>query len=387
MSDDRTASPILAGIATGMLVPVVAAIAFQEVISLYLTTRTFTYVVAAAFTLVAWTCVIAFDIDHVDAVVWSVVLPWIVVFGAVMLLFVLGQPDGFMYLFGDVGDVGRYAGAYMIAGLAAVAGARGLERLPERAAWLPAPRSIALGVVVVAALCVLVLGGSLHASASSAAVADVQPGVSGYYDATLNVTVEGASEELRLRVTSPDGETYRTRVTGSDGRGETATVPVEFRHLGRHPTAGRYQVELTSVLGVTVDSATYTVEKPPSPAIVAVETAGPGEELDLATSSLSSELRPSAGPTHPATRVAIVFENRGDAGEVFRSRLVIDGEPTRGRDVFAGPGERAANVVALSDEGAELVHEELDGTLTVEVRYREDVVTRKVRLPAEDLPE
>jgi len=387
MSDDRTASPILAGIATGMLVPVVAAIAFQEVISLYLTTRTFTYVVAAAFALVAWTCVIAFDIDHVDAVVWSVVLPWIVVFGAVMLLLVLGQPDGFMYLFGDVGDVGRYAGAYMIAGLAAVAGARGLDRLSADVAWLPQPRSIALGVLVVAALGVVVFAGSLQVSASSASVADVQPGVSGYYDSSLNVTIEDGHETVRLHVTSPDGETYRTRVTGSDGRGETATVPVEFRHLGRHPTAGRYQVELTSVLGVTVDSATYTVEKPPSPAIVAVETAGPGEELDLATSSLSSELRPSAGPTHPATRVAIVFENRGDAGEVFRSRLVIDGEPTRGRDVFAGPGERAANVVALSDEGAELVHEELDGTLTVEVRYREDVVTRKVRLPAEDLPE
>ena len=114
---------------------------------------------------------------------------------------------------------------------------------------------------------------------------------------------------------------------------------------------------------------------------MAVETAGPGEELDLATSSLSSELRPSAGPTHPATRVAIVFENRGDAGEVFRSRLVIDGEPTRGRDVFAGPGERAANVVALSDEDVERIHETTEGTVTVEVRYRDDVVTREIQLP------
>ena len=381
MTDDRTAALIPSGIAIGMLLPLVAALAFHEVLSLYLTGRTFTYVVGAAFALVAWACMTALDLDQVDAAVWSVILPWVVAFGALMLLLLAGQPDGFTYLFGDAGDAGRYAGAYMIAGLAAVAGARGLDRLSADVAWLPQPRSIALGVLVVAALGVVVFAGSLQVSASSASVADVQPGVSGYYDSSLNVTIEDGHETVRLRVTSPDGETYRTRVTGSDGRGETATVPVEFRHLGRHPTAGRYQVELTSVLGVTVDSATYTVEKPPSPAIVAVETAGPGEGLDLATSSLSSELRPSAGPTHPATRVAIVFENRGDAGEVFRSRLVIDGEPTRGRDVFAGPGERAANVVALSDEDVERIHETTEGTVTVEVRYRDDVVTREIQLP------
>ncbi|MEF8821964.1 MAG: hypothetical protein V5A52_06780 [Halovenus sp.] len=386
MSDDRTVALITSGIAVGMLLPIVAALAFHEVLSLYLTGRTFTYVVGTAFALVAWACVTALDLDHVDAAVWSVILPWIVVFGPHMLLLSAGPPDGLTYLFYDVGDLGRYAGAYMVAGLAAVAGARAVERLSERAAWLPAPRSIALGVTLVAGLGVPVFVGSLHISASSATVADVQPGISAYYDSSLNVTIEGEAEELRLHVTSPDGETYVTRVTGSDGRAAT-TVPVEFRHLGRQPTAGRYRVELRSVLGVTVDSASYTLETPPSPAIVAVETAGPGEELELDTSPVSSEFRPSAGTTHPATRVAVVFENRGDVGALFRSRLVIDGEPTRGRDVFAGPGGRAANVVALSDEGAERIHEELDGTLTVEVRYRDDVVTREVRLPVEDLPE
>lgn len=386
MSADRNRALIPAGIAVGMLLPVVVALAYHEILQLYLTGRTFTYAVAAAFALVSWACVTAFDIDRIDAAVWSVVLPWVVTIGTLMLLLLVGPPDGLRYLLSDAGDVGRYAGAYTIAGLAAVAGARGVERLSERQAWLPAARSIALGVVAVAVLGVLVLGGALHVSASSASVADLRPGESDFTDSSLNVTIEGEPAELRLHVTSPDGETYTTRVTGGDGRAET-TVPVEFRHLGGHPTAGRYRVELTSVLGVTVDTASYTLEKPPSPAIVEVRTAGPGEELELETSSLSSELRPSAGPTHPATRVAVVFENRGDVGGMFGSRLRIDGDSTRGRDVYAGPGGRAANVVALSDEGAERVHEELDGTLTVEVRYRDDVVTREVRLPADDLPE
>lgn len=381
MSDDRTASPILAGIATGMLVPVVAAIAFQEVISLYLTTRTFTYVVAAAFALVAWTCVIAFDIDHVDAVVWSVVLPWIVVFGAVMLLFVLGQPDGFMYLFGDVGDVGRYAGAYMIAGLAAVAGARGLERLPERAAWLPAPRSIALGVVVVAALGVIVVAASLHASASSATVADVQTGDTGFSGTpALNVTLDGGSEYAVLRVRSPDGDRHTTRVTGDDNGGETTTVPIEFYDLSG-PVAGRYHVEVRSVLGITVDSATYTIERAPSPSIVTVETARPGESFDLDLPPGATERRSSEGSTDSQTRVAVVLHNQGAVRAEFSTLLLVDGELVFVRDIFVDPGQQAGTIIALSDEDVERIRQVADGVVTVEVRYRDDVVTREVRVP------
>jgi hypothetical protein len=387
MTDDRTAALIPSGIAIGMLLPLVAALAFHDVLSVFLAARTYTYVVAAVFALLVWACVTAFDVDRVDAVVWSVILPWVVAFGAIMLLLLFGQSDGLTYLFSDAGDVGRYAGAYMIAGLAAVAGSRGTERLAERIAWLPAPRTIALGVVLVAAFGVIVVAGSLHASASSATVADVQTGDTGFSGTpALNVTLDGGSEYAVLRVRSPDGDRHTTRVTGDDNGGETTTVPIEFYDLSG-PVAGRYHVEVRSVLGITVDSATYTIERAPSPSIVTVETARPGESFDLDLPPGAIERRSSEGSTDSQTRVAVVLHNQGAVRAEFSTRLLVDGERVFVRDIFVDPGQQAGTIIALSDEDVERIRQVADGVVTVEVRYREDVVTRKVRLPAEDLPE
>lgn len=377
----RVSFPSLAAfILAGMAIPVLVALPLDDVLSLYITGRQYTYFVAAAFALVAWAVLAVWDLDRVDFLVAAVVLPWV---GAMGLFFLgvatSGEIEGFRYLFLDIEDVFAYSGSFVVAGVAAVAIQRRAARLSERAGW-PAPRRLAVGALVLIILLVVVGGGVAQVTASSASITAVEPGIADHRSAALNVTVDSAPAELRLTVTHPDGETVTKRVSGAS-MGETpTTIPVVFHRLGQ-PVAGTYHAELTTLPGITVDSATYTLETAPTPSLLRVETAGSGDTLRLDLPSNAAEYRPSPGPVDSNPRVGVVLQNDGDVAAEFDTRLLIGEEELSSRYIYLEPGQQGGNVLSLSVDDLERIHAYGNGTVTVEVAYRHDRVRTTVKAP------
>lgn len=381
MSTNQHTALIVALVATGMVVPLIGVLLFHDVVSLYLTRSEFTYVVAAAFCLLAWTFVASLDVDRLNVVLVALVFPWIIVFGTAMIALLFGLFEDLEYLFRGVEDIGRYAAVYTMAGIGAVALQHVSEQVSDTARSVPSPRSLAFGATAVVAVAVLVGVASLHVAASSVAVSAVEPGEDRFGDPALNVTLDGEPAELRLRVTSPAGATHVKRVSPGDFQSDATTVPVEWYHLDRYPAAGNYHVRVAAISGFVVDSATYTIERAPSPALVRVETAGPGEPLELRLPTGVPEHRPSPGLSDPETRVGVVIENEGDVAVRFDVGLLDGEEYVTGREIKVDPRQRAGTVVALSEDEVERVRERSSGSLTVAVRYRDEVVTRNVTLP------
>lgn len=377
----RVSFPSLAAfILAAMAIPVLVAIPLGDVLPLYLPGRQYAYLVAATFALVAWAVLAVWDLDRLDFLVAAVVLPWV---GAMGLFFVgvatSGDIDGFRYLFLDIEDVFAYSGSFVVAGIAAVALQRRAARLSERAGW-PAPRRLAVGALVLVALLVVVGGAVAQVTASSASITAVEPGIADHRSTALNVTVESAPAELRLAVTHPDGETVTKRVSSASTRGTPTTLPVVFHRLGQ-PVAGTYRVELTSLPGITVDSATYTLETAPTPSLLRVETADSNEPLRLDLPADAVEYRPSPGPTDSKPRVGVVMQNDGDVAAEFATRVLIGDEELSSRYIYLEPGQQGGNVLSLSVDDLERIHASGNGTVTVEVAYRHDRVGTTVNLP------
>lgn len=369
----------------GMAVPVAFALLFHDVLSLYLTGRRFVHLSAVAFGLLAWIVLAAIDPDRVNFLLASIVVPGLVAVGVLFLLISVGgdhaQPGGLRYLLSDVEDLAAYAGSYVIAGVAALAVQRGTERLSRRYDRVPAPGVLAFGLAALAVSGVVIGGAALTVEASSASVSDVESGSVDRLYSVLNVTVDGQPAELRLVVTDPDGTEHVRRLHRSGVENGTRTVSLPFHDLGGPPRAGAYRVELVTVSGVRVDSATFAVETAPSPSIRTVEAVGPGEDLDLDLPPGSTELRPSPGLSDDDTRVGVVVENGGDVADRFHVRLLIAEDRVASRDLLVTPDRPAGNVIAVPPDDVERLHEEANGTLTVEVIYGDQRVRREVTLP------
>lgn len=381
MNVSRDSALIAALFLAGMGLPFAVAISFHDVLSLYLTGSQFTAVLAVTFGLLTWVFLIRVDPDRVDFLSASLVFPWIFVTGVVFAVLVVGRHDGLGYLVRSFGDLATFGASYMVAAIAAVVFHRRAERIAEETDWAPPPRSIAMTVSIVLALVVAAGGGFLHVTATSTSISDVEPGVADYAVPVLNVTLEGEPTELRLEVTAPNGDAYTKRVSRSTVEDGPITVPVQFYRFHTYPLAGTYQVEVSAITGMTVDTATYTVENAPSPSIQSVETAGPGEDLDLELAPNSTVYRPSPGLSDSETRVGVVIENEGDVADRFETRLLVEEDRVIGRSIFIEPGQQGGNILAIPDEDVERIVEEWNGTIAVEVRYSDERLTEEVELP------
>ena len=381
MNVSRDSALIAALFLAGMGLPLFIAVSFHNILSLYLTGGQFTAVVAVTFGLMAWVFLIHVDLDLVDFISASLVYPWIIITGIVFAVLLTGRSDGLGYLVRSVGDLATFGASYMVAGLAAVAIQRRAERITQGTDWAPEPRSIAMTLSIVLAVATVAGGGFLHGTASSTSISDVETGVADYKDPVLNVTLEGEPTELRLTVTAPDGDTYTKRVSRSTWEDGSSTVQVQFYRFHPYPLAGTYHVEVSAITGMTVDSATYTIENAPSPSIQSVETAGPGEDLDLELSPNSTVYRPSPGLSDSETRVGVVIENHGDVADEFKTRLLVAEDRVIGRSIFIRPGQQGGNILAIPDEDVERIVEEANGTITVEVVYRDERLTQEIELP------
>ncbi|MEF8780065.1 MAG: hypothetical protein V5A46_05250 [Haloferacaceae archaeon] len=370
----------------GMAIPLTLALLFHDVLSLYLTGRRFVNLGAVAFGLLAWILLVTVDPDRINFLLASIVFPGLVAVGVLFLVLWVGGDHaqilrgGFRYLLFDVEDLAAYAGSYVVAGVIALAVQRQTERLSRRYGPVPAPRFLAFGLAALAALGLVVGGAALAIEGSSAEISAVESGTH-HLDPVLNVTVDGQPAELRLVVTDPDGVEHVRRLPRSNMENGPTTVSLPFHDLGGPPRAGTYRVELVAVSGVGVDSSTLTVETAPSPSIRAVTAAAPGEDIELELPPGSTELRPSPGLSDDETRVGVVVENEGDVADRFHVRLLVAEERVVSRDVLVPPDRPAGNVMAVPAADVERLHEETNGTLTVEVVYGDQQVTREITLP------
>ena len=392
MRTSEDSLPLAVAFVIGMTVPVGLALLAHDVLSLYLTGREFTALVASGFALALWALVSVFDLDRVNALATAVILPWIVFAGLFLALLALaaGEPPGgsvdtaLRFLFPDVADLGVYTVAFTLAGVAAYGVDRVVSTRSREVSWTPASRTLAVASLAVVVLAVLAVVGFAHLGAGSASVAEVEPGTDRSGDPVLNTTVEGEPTELRVVITAPDGSTETERIARSDWEDGRVTTTVPFYLLGAShpptepPESGTYSVELRTVSGITVEDEVTAIETGDSLSVLGTETAVPGEGLDL---GLADEAPVSHSQPGERWQVGVVLENTGDVSGEFWARLLADDDEITAHGVSLAPGESGAVVLRFSEEDAERIHEEHDGVVTVEVGYGDELVTEELVLP------
>lgn len=383
MNEDPDSTHLVFLYVGGMLVPLIVSWLFHDVVSVYLSGREFTYAAAIGFLLLAWVFLEVLDTDRLDFISWAIISPWIFGLGMVVLAFSTGRPTALMYLFGSLEDVLAFAISFTVAGFAATVIRERIDNVSERYTRVPPSRTIAIGTVLIFLVAILAGSGLFTVSAMPASVTDVEPGVVEYRSspyAALNVTVSGNPTELLLTGTTPDGDTFVKRIPRTAMQGESVTVPLESHYLDGFPKAGTYQVTVSAISGVSVDTATYTIDDPPSPSIVAVEPAGRGEPIGFELPSNASGPRRSTEPTDE-TRIAVVIENEGEVADDFLIHLKLHEDEIDSRSLFLEPAQQGMRIFAIPDEYVHRIHEEENGTVTVEVIGEGDRNTEEVRLP------
>lgn len=380
MRTDEDFYTIVTVIFLGMAVPVILAVLFHDVLELYLTGRHLAYLAALGYALVFWFLIARCDLDQVNVVLASIVFP---VLGALVILFAgfatTDLHEAFRYLFYDIDDLFVYAVAFGSAGIAAVAVQRKTDQLANEYGSVPAPQTIPVVLLAILALGLLVTGAVGHVTANSADVTNVEPDTTHTGRAFLNVTVESEPTELLVTVTAPDESTTTQRISRAELREGAAAVQVEFWAFDDpDPQAGTYTVTVSGISGVTVDTATYTIETTPTPTLVDTATASGGEPLDLDLPADSIIY----GPKHDTeTRVAVVLQNEGDITAPFYVQIYTEDERIKSREIPIKPGQHGATVFELSEEVVDRVHAEANGTVTIEIADDDERIKTEVELP------
>ncbi|WP_336036902.1 hypothetical protein [Halobacterium yunchengense] len=391
----RSAFPtLLAVFAAGLTAPLVVAELFHTSLNLYLAPEEYAYASAFVFGVFAWGVLALRDVDRVEFLTASVVFPLVALFVTLPLIAAAYRHEvqGVQYAFHTVGHALTYAVSFVGAGVAAVAIQRGTERLAVRHSSVPDPRFVPVVVAAVLVLATAAGGAYAQYTASSATVERVESGVHdfdprpGFHDhaPVLNVTVDGGGTELQLRVTGPNGATHVQRVPASAFRNGSTTVPVRFsRFASFTPAAGVYDVSVQSAAGVTVATASHTIEVGPDPGLTRVPTAAAGESLDVDLPENSVHMRQEQGPEDSHTRVAVVVENGGDAPAWFDAAVMYDEDDGTDARRIVRAGASAGFVFDVPSDVVDRVHETGNGTVTVEVTVGERALTETVELPEE----
>lgn len=364
----------------GMALPLLVALAIHDVLALYLTGRQYTTLAVVAFTLVAWALLTASDLNRANFVAASLVFPWIFVVGVTAGGIAMGgESEGLQYVVFSVEDLGVYGVIYTIGGVGAVALQRGADRAFRKFEWNVEPLSVAVGVFGILLLGTLIVGGYATVAATGASISGVETVVFEDRvdaDSGLVVDVEGDPTEFRLTVTAPDGTTATERLTDEKLRDGSTTIdfePWRFTPGSSSLHAGTYEVELSAVTGVTVDSRTYTIETPPTPTLREAAVVPPGTDSDF-------DVRPGATVRETGSeddyRIVTVVMNDGDAPGTFATRILTgEGEFVTVQDIVIDSGAEGVNVVGLSEEDVEAIQGETDGEVEVQVLFDGEVVT------------
>lgn len=379
----------------GMLVPALVAGVARDFLSMYVTARQFVLVLVVGYGIVAWGLIERSDLDRTTFLLVSIAGPWPVLLATLFGVLLLNQ--GEQIATGPVADVFRYlAGGsfasffgygalFTLAGAGAVALSKQFDELAARNDRLPEVRVVFAGIGLAVVLVVLLAGGANHVAASSASISTVEPGMQPYQVPSLNVTVAGRPAELRVTVIGPDGTSVTKRLSRADRRTGTETLAFRVRldDNGLPPDvlpvrSGTYRVKVTTMAGVTVDTAEYHLERAPTPSLSNV-VVGSGtidrEELPERTAELF--------PTHD-TKIGIEVENPSEFPAAVRVRIHAPGTYANSFKMPIHSSDRAGVIFAIPDDAVAAIHDEHGGVVTIELTQDgHTVAARSVELPSE----
>lgn len=391
---DRDASEDLgraaAVFAVGMALPVLVVLAAPRPLALYLDGAGFTALAALAFGLVLWVVVEARDVDRVDVAVAAVLAPAVGFVAALCGLVTLSVAiEGYGlgpwepavdYLAPTIGHLFGYVLAFAFAGFGALGAGRWVRRRSDLS-----PGRAATGTLAAVVVALALAGGVNALAATGASVASVEPGAVEYgSEPALNVTVAGPAAELRVVAVAPDGSRVTDRLSRRAMRGDGGTAALRVRFDDTPPPgylpaqAGTYRVRLETLTGVTVDTATFTVERDPGVAIT--ETVATRGNLSWNVTPRP----PRAGDGEVVVGVAV--EHRGPFRGTAAVALALPGDGRGSGLLFLAPGERRRVAFALSNETVRRVRAERDGVVRVRVTEgaaRGPTGNATVRLPPE----
>lgn len=374
----------------GMFVPALVATVARDLLSMYLTVRQFVLVFAVAFGVVSWLLIELLEIDRTTFFLASIVVPWPVLLASLFGVLLLNQgeqiprgpvADVFRYLIGDVGSFLGYGAMFMLVGVGAVGVSKKFHELSERNERVPEARVVFAGVGLAVVLVVVLAVGMNLVAASAASVSALESGIEDHRSPALIATVEGSPAELRVTTVAPDGTSVTKRLSRVDMRGGTGTAAFRVRADDSPPPrvlpvqSGTYRVRVTSLSGVTVDTAEFTAEEGSAVSITDTETASG----TLSWDDPPERIVEKGGAD---TKVGIVVENEGTFQSVVSVGLFAP-DYRSFHEVFLTPGERTGVVFSIPDDTVEMIRTEGDGVVTVRVDLTggETISTVEVELP------
>jgi hypothetical protein len=344
----------------GAVVPLLVDLLAHDLLALYLTGGAGVALAVAVVGFCLWLVVEWRALDRPNVAVASVLVPA----ALLALVPVVGAAGLFEHLprhfYLSFEAIFGYFGAIALAGLGAV----GLSVALHRRNRAPDSRRVARVAAVVLVVGLALVGGGNYAAASSATVTSMEAGLAPVSDPALNVTVEGASAEMRVTVVGPTGASVTERVSRADVEDGRATVSARLWDDSTPPdgylarTNGTYRARVTTLAGVTVDRATF--EADPGVALRVVET-------DSARGELGWD-RDDPGSEHEV-RVGVAVTNDGAFHTSAEASVAVpseDRDPRSGTYYFE-PGETEAMVVGIPEAAVDRLRAEGRETVTVTV--------------------
>lgn len=247
--------PAVAIVAVCMLVPLFVPERYAAHLELYLSPGEYVGFAAVWFGLASWLLVEGLEIDRVTFAGSAVLTPWAVVIALPVLL--AGRFDHLITTVVSMDALFGYPFAIGAVGVAVV----GLSLLSEEASLrytrVPGRRRTAFAVGATAILGVSAVTGARYARPPAASIETVtvdtdEPNVTNVF-----VSVEAETTTLHVAITDPSGAIWRRRLREFDL--EHGPVRVGVPERDGSSVDGRYEVELVSAWGRTVDSTTILV--------------------------------------------------------------------------------------------------------------------------------
>ena len=383
-SDDLWAP--LALLSLGLLLPGLLWVLAGDLIALYGSAVELTLVVTAGYALLAWYLIDRGRVDRTSFLLVSLIWPWPLVFGILLLVLLLNQGEQiargplatiFRAITSDwPGSLIGYAAVFAATGIVVFLVSRRYGAAARTDDRLPSPSRLLPGIVAVVVLLAVIATGVNAVTTQSSAIEHVGPGTGDYHDPTFNVTVAGPAAEHRVTVTAPDGARVTTRLARDDMRGGSGTVAIELDFGGslgpqELPVRdGTYRVRVTSLAGLTVDTATFEAGPAIGGSLTVVPTTNdtlPGIDDPFVYS------RPDVGDTW----LGFVITNEGAFHAEMSLVIDVPDDPIVVDRIPVGPGERRGVVVQLAPDTVISIRAKTGGPVPVDLYasgYRDEPV-------------
>lgn len=371
----------------GLLVPTIVAAVALDFLAMYLDGAAFTYVVAALFALAAWYCIERWSLDRVNVVVAAVLVPAVFFFVVPLVIVLAGDSVRTLvrFLVSDFEGLFRYLVSFSLAGILAAGVSREVGAAAERDGRVPEPTKVVQLVAAVLLVSAILFAGVNHVTASAATISTVGPDAGLRGDQGLNVTVTDSTADLRITAVAPDGTRVTKRLPRTGPGNVTRYVRYELQFDETPPAerlpvlAGTYRVTVKTLLGVPVETETYTVDSVSKPTFArAAVVSGAVEWTEKPEHVIRS---------FPEAETKVVVVLASDASLSYPVELTVEtpaGERVDlhySRELTIPPGERTALVLSIPPDVAGEIRAEHNGVVNIVLEYPDgtsETVTRSL---------